>query len=126
MQIPPDGAGMLHVGNAPLNAASVLPLVIFCAVSFLQITLYLRQKSASLLVPFTWGSREIFYFYPAFFDWAGCDYKEGYVFQILNDKQEVIPATIALSSKKISLSDNAPTCADSRSSFQSNSSSGQK
>ena len=51
--------------------------------------LYLRQKSASLLVPFTWGSREIFYFYPAFFDWAGCDYKEGYVFQILNDKQEV-------------------------------------
>ena len=36
------------------------------------------------------------YFLPAFFDWAGCDYKEGYTFQILNDNQEVVSVDISV------------------------------
>lgn len=56
---------------------------------------YLVQKIDSLSYPGnSWYSREMFtgfhfYFVPAFFDWAGCDYKEGYTFQILNDNREV-------------------------------------
>ena len=54
---------------------------------------YLTEKANLLGNPFnTWLSQEYFkdrYFLPAFFDWAGCDYKEGYTFQILNDNQEV-------------------------------------
>lgn len=54
---------------------------------------YLMEKANRLGNPFnTWLSRDYFqdgYFLPAFFDWAGCDYKEGYTFQILNDNQEV-------------------------------------
>ena len=37
----------------------------------------------------SWLNRENFYFLPAFYDWAGCDYTDGYTFQILNDNQEV-------------------------------------
>ena len=52
---------------------------------------YLEQKLISVASPFnprqssTWWSLVP----PVFFDWAGCDYKEGYTFQILNDNQEV-------------------------------------
>lgn len=52
-------------------------------------TLYLQQKAASLVGSSSWAGRVIAPFYPTFFDWAGCDYKEGYTFQILNDNQEV-------------------------------------
>lgn len=52
-------------------------------------SLYLMQRAAELCVPFNWHSTEEFTQYPSFFDWVGCDYKEGYTFQILNDNQEV-------------------------------------
>ena len=29
------------------------------------------------------------YFLPAFFDWAGCNYKKSYTFQILNENGEM-------------------------------------
>ena len=51
--------------------------------------LYLQQKADSILTPYSWFSREYFPLLPSFFDWAGCDYKEGYTFQFLNDNQEV-------------------------------------
>ena len=53
---------------------------------------YLEQKAASLVNPFNqWSVKENFsnYFVPAFFDWAGCDYKEGYTIEFLNDNREV-------------------------------------
>lgn len=54
---------------------------------------YLEQKFENVIHPDnTWASREIFcayYFIPAFFDWAGCNYQDGYTFQILNENQEV-------------------------------------
>ena len=53
---------------------------------------YLEQKAASLFNPFNhWSVKEGFsnYFLPAFFDWAGCDYKEGYTIEFLNDNREV-------------------------------------
>ena len=53
---------------------------------------YINQKAAEITSPYnSWRAREDFnsqYFLPAFYDWAGCDYK-GYTFQILNDNQEV-------------------------------------
>lgn len=52
-------------------------------------SLYLMQRSAELRVPFNWHSTIEFTQFPSFFDWIGCDYKEGYTFQILNDNQEV-------------------------------------
>ena len=59
---------------------------------------YLTEKANLLGNPFnTWISQVCFkdsYFLPAFFDWAGCDYKEGYTFQILNDNQEVVSVDI--------------------------------
>lgn len=51
--------------------------------------LYLQQKAASIQPPYNWFNREYFPLLPTFFDWAGCNYKEGYTFQILNDNQEV-------------------------------------
>lgn len=54
---------------------------------------YLRQKAESLVYPGnSWAGKEhfkVFCFIPAFFDWAGCDYQEGYTFQILNENREV-------------------------------------
>lgn len=54
---------------------------------------YLEQKFESIINPDnTWVSRETFcthYFIPAFFDWAGCDYQDGYTFQILDENQQV-------------------------------------
>lgn len=54
---------------------------------------YLNKKVDSIGNPFnSWASREAFqvsYFIPAFFDWAGCDYIEGYAFQVVNDNREV-------------------------------------
>lgn len=54
---------------------------------------YLSDIANRLSNPFnTWLGRESFwryYFLPAFFDWAGCDYKEGYTLQILNNNGEV-------------------------------------
>ena len=56
---------------------------------------YLQKKFDSLISPSnTWYSKEIFSWYytsmyPAFYDWAGCDYTEGYTFQILNENGEV-------------------------------------
>lgn len=61
------------------------------AVNGIDIT-YLEQKAASLFNPFNhWLGKEGFsyFFLPAFFDWAGCDYKEGYTIEILNDNREV-------------------------------------
>ena len=55
---------------------------------------YLNQKAAKIANPYNqWAVKELwfptYYFVPAFYDWAGCDYMEGYTFQILNDNQEV-------------------------------------
>lgn len=54
---------------------------------------YLEKKMMDMLSPFNhWYSKEQWgqmLTTPAFLDWAGCDYKEGYTFQILNDNQEV-------------------------------------
>lgn len=55
---------------------------------------YINQKLNCMGNYFnTWYNQAIFgaplYFSPAFFDWVGCDYKEGYTFQILNENQEV-------------------------------------
>lgn len=54
---------------------------------------YLEQKFESFIHPDnTWYSREIFrtqYFIPAFFEWAGCGYQDGYTFQILDENQQV-------------------------------------
>ena len=52
-------------------------------------SLYLMQRAAELYAPFNWHSTTEFPEYPSFFDWVGCDYKEGYTFQILNGNQEV-------------------------------------
>lgn len=52
-------------------------------------SLYLMRRAAELYEPFNWHSTTDFPEYPSFFDWVGCDYKEGYTFQILNDNQEV-------------------------------------
>lgn len=52
-------------------------------------SLYLMSRSAELYEPYNWHAKTEFYEYPTFFDWVGCDYKEGYTFQILNDNQEV-------------------------------------
>lgn len=52
-------------------------------------SLYLTRRAAELSEPFNWHSQTEFCEYPSFFDWVGCDYKEGYTFQILNDNQEV-------------------------------------
>lgn len=51
----------------------------------------LEQKAASLNNPFSyWYSKENFWLNPiAFLDWAGCDYKEGYTIEFLNDNCEV-------------------------------------
>lgn len=63
------------------------------AVNGVDIT-YLQQKFDSLISPYnTWFSREVFsrYYaiYPAFYEWAGCGYKEGYTFQMVNQNGEV-------------------------------------
>lgn len=62
------------------------------AVNGVDIT-YLLEKSASVKDPFNkWRAKELFslwYFAPAFLDWAGCDYQEGYTLQVLNENQEV-------------------------------------
>ncbi len=55
---------------------------------------YLQQKAASIADPTNyWSSKIAFEGYfqlPAFFDWAGCDYKEGYTFEFLDDNQKVV------------------------------------
>lgn len=63
------------------------------AVNGVDIT-YLKQKAGSFISPInSWFSKERFgtlqCFVPAFFDWAGCGYKEGYTLQILNENREV-------------------------------------
>ena len=54
---------------------------------------YLKEQARRLGNPFnSWLSQEAFWrshFRPAFFDWAGCDYREGYTLQILNENREV-------------------------------------
>ena len=52
-------------------------------------SLYLMRRAAELYEPYNWHTEVEFPEYPTFFDWVGCDYKEGYTFQILNDDQEV-------------------------------------
>lgn len=56
---------------------------------------YICQKAISLGNPFnTWDGRENIRFSPDFLDWAGCGYREGYTFQILNDNREAEPVEI--------------------------------
>ena len=55
---------------------------------------YLQKQFDRLICPNnTWYSREVFarYYsaYPAFYDWAGCDYTEGYTFQLLDENGAV-------------------------------------
>ncbi len=54
---------------------------------------YLEQKFENFIHPDNiWYSREVFctdYFIPAFFEWAGCGYQDGYTFQILDENQQV-------------------------------------
>ena len=52
-------------------------------------SLYLMRRAAELYEPYNWHTEVEFPEYPTFFDWVGCDYKEGYTFQILNDNHEV-------------------------------------
>ena len=62
------------------------------AVNGVDIT-YLERKFESFIDPNNiWHSREMFwrnYFIPAFFDWAGCGYQDGYTYQILDENQRV-------------------------------------
>ncbi len=55
---------------------------------------YLQQKFESIVHSANaWRSKSIFqeaFFLPAFFDWAGCDYKDGYTIEILDDNQKVV------------------------------------
>ena len=51
-------------------------------------SLYLMRRAASLYES-DWIAEVGFPDYPTFFDWVGCDYKDGYTLQILNDNQEV-------------------------------------
>ena len=55
---------------------------------------YITKKLESVYNPFnSWISRTIGlsnFFLPAFLDWAGCDYREDYTFQILNDNRELV------------------------------------
>ncbi len=52
---------------------------------------YLTKKFEDIICPAnTWNCRaDVRYYFPSFFDWAGCDYQQGYVFQFLNENQEV-------------------------------------
>lgn len=54
---------------------------------------YIRQKANSLCYPAnTWFGKERYdylFYAPSFFDWVGCDCKEGYTFHILNEDNEV-------------------------------------
>ena len=54
---------------------------------------YLEGKFESIFNPYnTWYSEKNFcrsYFIPAFFDWAGCGYRDGYTFQILDENRTV-------------------------------------
>lgn len=52
-------------------------------------SLYLVSRGAELYEPYNWHTQTMFPAYPTFFDWVGCDYKDGYTFQILNDNREV-------------------------------------
>ncbi|MDE6993890.1 MAG: hypothetical protein K2P41_05635 [Lachnospiraceae bacterium] len=61
-------------------------------------SLYLRHRADSLF-ELEWLAATGFYCYPTFFDWVGCDYKEGYTFQILNDNQEVVSVEVPLITK---------------------------
>ncbi len=62
------------------------------AINEVDIT-YITKKLESVYNPFnSWISRTIGvsnFFLPAFLDWAGCDYRESYTFQILNDNLEI-------------------------------------
>ena len=58
-------------------------------------SLYLMRRAAELY-PADWIAQVEFPAYPTFFDWVGCDYKEGYTFQILNDNQEVESVEVPL------------------------------
>ena len=64
---------------------------------------YLQKKAESFINPNqSWESKEVFprfFFVPAFFDWAGCDYREGYTFQLLNENNEVESIDIPTVSK---------------------------
>lgn len=56
---------------------------------------YLEQKAESIADPVNqWHSKTFFLQYygnvPAFYDWAGCDYTEGYTFEFLDDDQQVV------------------------------------
>lgn len=53
---------------------------------------YIQQRFGDFYSPYSprCGDRMLTpYFCPALLDWAGCDYKEGYTLQILNDNREV-------------------------------------
>lgn len=52
-------------------------------------SLYIMRRATELYTPYNWYAEVEFPLFPTFFDWIGCDYKEGYTFQILNDNQEV-------------------------------------
>lgn len=52
-------------------------------------SLYLMRRALELTEPFNWHSETDFPNYPTFYDWVGCDYRDGYTFQILNGNQEV-------------------------------------
>lgn len=61
---------------------------------------WLERKFESITNPNNaWNSRELFcsdYFIPAFFDWAGCGYQDGYTFQILDENQQVQSVEVPL------------------------------
>lgn len=59
---------------------------------------YIQRKFESFCGPSNvWHSKERFFDFSsltAFYDWAGCDYKEGYTFQILNDNLEAVDVEV--------------------------------
>ena len=59
---------------------------------------YIQRKFERFIDPNNaWASKEYFMnfsAFPAFYDWVGCDYKEGYTFQILNGNQEVVDVEV--------------------------------
>lgn len=61
---------------------------------------YLLKKADGVVDPVNqWRSRLGFiedYVNPAFFDWAGCDYRDGYTFEFLDDDQKVVSVEMPL------------------------------
>lgn len=82
--------GKLYLGSCLEESGQFEPYLLHEIVGVNGVnSLYLMRRGTALVEPFNWNSETEFPQYPSFFDWVGCDYREGYTIQILNDNQEV-------------------------------------